>query len=76
MEETLARKVNEGNPDPSWDYYTVWGKLSEVRDRIITLMAYVAQQESASYDADNGIQVESENLAEELQEVSQILDGK
>ena len=47
-----SQQLNYPAPDPSWDYFTVWGQVQTAKSQLESLLEYLSKIEEASPSLD------------------------
>jgi uncharacterized membrane protein YgaE (UPF0421/DUF939 family) len=68
---TETEMFDRPQPDPSWDYYTIWNSLIDFKNKVDNLISSISQYEDASDDNNKLIQSTIEALRNELEDIYQ-----
>lgn len=63
-------EIQANQPDPSWDYASLWEKLLLSQEQFSRLIAYIRELETATDDSHNYIAEELSDISEGLTKIS------
>ena len=73
LKQLLNEDILQPHPDPSWDYYSLWEELSQIKDDVNALINFISDYEHTSDAADTEIKDKIDILVDKLEAARELV---